>query len=212
MPNALYRPSVDNAVAEMFGMQPNLDRLNLLPRHDKRQGWIAPNALYQLARAAVAPGVAARGGDVSPEDALNFAGNVSLGGIGASAAMKDAAPGYGKTVGMMVTPHTGGRGSMAPRAMDVLVNPRAETLLQMVKSGDVKPGNSFRYVRDSAGNIYAWPAEQATHSSILNGLQKTGTNFDFSMKDSPLAGWFEVQKNGYVQELDHVGFPVGKRE
>jgi hypothetical protein len=104
MPNALYRPSVDNAVAEMFGMQPGMDRLNLLPRHDKRQGWIAPNALYQLARAAVAPGVAARGGDVSPEDALNFAGNVSLGSYAASRALPPKGP--GKTVGMNVYHYT----------------------------------------------------------------------------------------------------------
>jgi hypothetical protein len=103
MPNALYqRPTVDNAVYKAFGMQPGMDRLNLLPRKDPRQGWIAPNLLYQMARAVVAPGVAAHGGDVSPEDALNFAGNVSLGGIGVSSAMKNPAPGHGKTVGMAI--------------------------------------------------------------------------------------------------------------
>lgn len=64
--------------------------------------------VYQLARAMVSPGVAAQGGDVSPEDAVNFAGNVSLGGIGASAAMKNPAPGPGKTLPMTVyhgSPH-----------------------------------------------------------------------------------------------------------
>jgi hypothetical protein len=107
MPNALYqRPTVDNAVYKAFGMQPNMDRLNLLPRKDPRQGWIAPNLLYQMARAVVAPGVAAHGGDVSPEDALNFAGNVSLGGIGVSSAMKNPAPGSGKTVSAFVIKHT----------------------------------------------------------------------------------------------------------
>lgn len=97
--NALYQPpTVDSAVFNAFGMQPNLDRLNMLPRYDRKQGWIAPNALYQLARAAVSPGVAAQGGQVSPEDGINFAGNVSLGGIGASAAMKNPAPGPGRTI------------------------------------------------------------------------------------------------------------------
>jgi hypothetical protein len=97
--NSLYRtPTVDNAVMEAFGMQPGMDRLNLLPRHDKKQGWIAPNALYQLARALVSPGVAAHGGYVSPEDGVNFAGNVSLGSYGTSAMMRNPAPGPGKTI------------------------------------------------------------------------------------------------------------------
>jgi hypothetical protein len=99
MPNALYqRPTVDNAVYKAFGMQPNMDRLNLLPRKDPRQGWIAPNLLYQMARAVVAPGVAAHGGDVSPEDAINFGGNLVGAGIGASAAV----PTNGSIVGMGV--------------------------------------------------------------------------------------------------------------
>lgn len=78
-------PTIDERVQQLFGMQPNMDRLNLLPRHDSKQGWIAPSILYQLARAAVAPGVAAQGGDVSPEDAVNFAGNLAGGALGASA-------------------------------------------------------------------------------------------------------------------------------
>src|SRR5574343_299186 len=101
--NALYQaPTVDNAVYEQFGMQPGMDRLNLLPRHDAKLGWIAPNALYQIARALVSPSVAAQGGYVSPEDGVNFAGNVSLGSLGTSALMKRPAPGPGKTVAQTV--------------------------------------------------------------------------------------------------------------
>src|SRR5574343_1029327 len=92
------RPTVDQAVQDTFGMQPGMDRLNLLPRYSKAEGWVAPEMVYQLARAMVSPGVAAQGGDVSPQDALNFAGNVSLGGIGASAAMRNPAPGPGRKV------------------------------------------------------------------------------------------------------------------
>jgi hypothetical protein len=106
--NALVAPSIDEAVRNAFGMQPNMNRLNLLPRYNERDGLVAPNALYQLARAMVAPGVAAQGGYVSEEDAINFAGNVSLGGLGASAAMRNAAPGPGKTVAQTVyhsSPH-----------------------------------------------------------------------------------------------------------
>lgn len=84
----------------MFGMQPNMDRLNMLPRYDRKQGLIAPNALYQLARALVSPGVAAQGGYVSEEDAVNFGGNLVGAGLGASAATK----GNGRTLGMAYYP------------------------------------------------------------------------------------------------------------
>jgi hypothetical protein len=89
---------------EAFGMQPGMDRLNLLPRHDKKRGWIAPNALYQLARAVVSPGVAAKGGSVSEEDGINFGGNLVGTGLGASALV----PTRGKGImGMAVKPDYG---------------------------------------------------------------------------------------------------------
>jgi hypothetical protein len=82
--NALA-PSVDDAVRNAFGMKPNMDRLNLLPRYNERDGLVAPNALYQLARALVAPGVAAQGGAVSEADAINFGGTIMGGSVGAGA-------------------------------------------------------------------------------------------------------------------------------
>jgi hypothetical protein len=78
-------PTIDRATQEMFGLQPGMDRLNLLPRHDPEQGWVAPEIVNQLARASVMPGVAAQGGDVSPEDAMNFAGNLAGASLGVSA-------------------------------------------------------------------------------------------------------------------------------
>ena len=103
--SAPRRPTVDTAVEQYFGMQPGMDRLNLLPRHDRKQGWIAPNMVYQLARAMMSPGVAAQGGDVSPEDAVNFGGNLVGAGIGASAAVP--VKGHG-IVGMAVKSERGG--------------------------------------------------------------------------------------------------------
>ena len=100
--SAPRRPTVDTAVEQYFGMQPGMDRLNLLPRHDRKQGWIAPNMVYQLARAMVSPGVAAQGGDVSPEDAVNFGGMVGSGGIAASAVAPVKGP--GRTLGMFAGP------------------------------------------------------------------------------------------------------------
>jgi hypothetical protein len=94
--NALVAPSVDEAVRNAFGMQPNMNRLNLLPRYNEKDGLVAPNALYQLARALVSPGVAAQGGYVSPEDGMNFAGNFVGAGVGAGG----VAPVGGMVAGM----------------------------------------------------------------------------------------------------------------
>ena len=89
--------TVDEAVRAL-GFDPNADRLTLLPHYNEQDGLVAPDLLYQIARAAVSPGVAAHGGEVSPRDALNFAGNVTLGSYGAS---RLAPPtGEGATVGM----------------------------------------------------------------------------------------------------------------
>lgn len=98
-------PSVSSAAEGLFGMDPMIDRLNLLPRWSREEGLVAPQVVYQAARALVSPGVAAQGGRVSPEDAVNFAGNVSLGGIGASRALPPQGP--GKTVGMAVADKKG---------------------------------------------------------------------------------------------------------
>lgn len=106
--NTLYQPpTVDNAVYQAFGMQPNMDRLNLLPRYDKKVGWVAPNALYQLARAFMTPSVGFRGGEVTPEDALNFGMSVMGTSAGVSRAVPKAVP-KGPVAGMNVyhgSPH-----------------------------------------------------------------------------------------------------------
>jgi len=89
--------ALDKAVREQFGMQPNLNRLSVLPRYSRSEGWVAPEMLYQAARAFAAPGVAARGYDVSPEDAVNFA----MSALGASGFVPQNAMSAG-TVNMML--------------------------------------------------------------------------------------------------------------
>lgn len=103
--NTLYQPpTVDNAVYQAFGMQPNMDRLNLLPRYDKKVGWVAPNALYQLARAFMTPSVGFRGGEVTPEDALNFGMSVMGTSAGVSRAVPKSVP-KGPAAGMATVYH-----------------------------------------------------------------------------------------------------------
>jgi len=77
--------TLDEAVQQTFGLDPTAERSTLLPFYSKRTGWIAPEVVYQLARAYVAPGFAAQGGRVSPEDAMNVAATVGGGGLATSA-------------------------------------------------------------------------------------------------------------------------------
>ncbi len=94
---------VERAVYEQFGLEPGLDRAAILPfagrRNEGNLEWAAPQFVYDLAKAFVAPGVALRGEQVSPEDALNVGLNVVGGGLGASAV---AGPSGRSVIGMAV--------------------------------------------------------------------------------------------------------------
>jgi hypothetical protein len=83
MPRGLL--TVDQAVQETFGLLPNQDRLNVLPRYSRKDGWVAPDMVYQLAKMAVTPGVAAKGGLISQDDSMNFGMSLLGSGLGASA-------------------------------------------------------------------------------------------------------------------------------
>lgn len=76
---------VEKAAQDVFGLDPRAKRSTLLPYYDKKAGWIAPDLMYQAAKAFVAPGVAWKGGHVGSEDAANVAANVMGGGLASSA-------------------------------------------------------------------------------------------------------------------------------
>jgi hypothetical protein len=87
--DGMYQPpSVTSETERIFGMKPREDRLTILPRYSRETGWVAPEMLYDAARAIAAPGAAVRGADVGVPDAVNMAFNVAGGGFGASAAMR----------------------------------------------------------------------------------------------------------------------------
>ncbi len=81
-------PNVASETARVFGMQPREDRLTILPRYSRETGLVAPEMLYDAARAVTAPSVAARGYEVAPEEAVNMALNFTGAGLGTSTAMK----------------------------------------------------------------------------------------------------------------------------
>jgi hypothetical protein len=80
MANGLLSP-VERQTKEVFGMVPMKERLALLPRYSKDQGLIAPQFIYELAKAVSTPVTAAKGYDVSPEEAIN----VGMAGMGGGA-------------------------------------------------------------------------------------------------------------------------------
>jgi hypothetical protein len=95
-------PTVASETERMFGMKPREDRLSILPRYSREEGLIAPQFIYDAAKAITAPSVAARGYEVSPDEALNLALNVAGGGFGASTAMRNPTGKGGKDLGMFV--------------------------------------------------------------------------------------------------------------
>lgn len=70
-------------------MVPMEERLSILPRYNAKQGLIAPQFIYDLAKAVSAPITAARGYQVTPEESVNTALN-AFGGASAGAAPKGA--------------------------------------------------------------------------------------------------------------------------
>jgi SLT domain-containing protein len=61
------------AVESQFGLKPNQDRLSILPKYDKKEGWIAPDMVYNAASAIAAPAVALEGNPLGTEEAFNVA-------------------------------------------------------------------------------------------------------------------------------------------
>lgn len=87
-PQGLLTP-LEKQTYETFGMLPNPDRLSILPRYNKTQGLIAPEFVYELAKAVSAPYTAAQGYEVTPEETVNAALNM-MGGSAAGTAPKGA--------------------------------------------------------------------------------------------------------------------------
>jgi hypothetical protein len=88
MANGLLSP-VELQTRDVFGMVPMEERLSLLPRYSKSQGLIAPQFIYELAKAVATPITAAKGYEVTPEEAINVAA-AGMGGSSIGTAPKGA--------------------------------------------------------------------------------------------------------------------------
>ncbi len=80
---------VEQEAQKTFGMVPMEERLSILPRYSSTQGLIAPQFVYDLAKAFVSPYVAMQGRQVTPEESLNVAMS-AMGGSSIGSAPKGA--------------------------------------------------------------------------------------------------------------------------
>lgn len=71
-----------------FGMNPEAERLNVLPNYSQETGWVAPQWLYEMAKGAVLPGHVAQGGAWTPNQVTDMA--MALGGSAAPVGMATA--------------------------------------------------------------------------------------------------------------------------
>jgi hypothetical protein len=78
-------PTLEGEVQRLTGLQPNIERSNILPFYSQETGLVAPQFVYDAAKAVVAPGFAARGNRVDTVEAMNVAANITGGSIGGSA-------------------------------------------------------------------------------------------------------------------------------
>lgn len=125
---------VELAVEKNFGMKPNQQRSTLLPYYSKKTGWVAPELLYQLAKAVVSPGVAYEGGNVTAEDALNVAGNVMGGGLAASAAK----PVTGRVLGANIVNKRGAAEPTVREAVEAAMKKAEEVPPELAGFGETK--------------------------------------------------------------------------
>ncbi len=164
-PDGVFQPpTVASETERVFGMKPREDRLTILPRYSRETGWVAPEMLYDAARAIAAPGAAARGADVGVPDAVNMAFNVAGGGFGASSAMRNPTGTGGKDLGMFV--------GQKSNTWDM---DKYEQALRFDKLG-VDPETTNRvtgYYKNPSSKVWAQEISDHTASMIPDGLPRT---------------------------------------
>ena len=178
--------AVDQEVYKTTGMEPGLDRAAMLPfagtREQGNLQFAAPQMLYDLAKAAVAPGVAASGRQVSNEDVLNLALNLTGGSLGASQIAGPAAEAGTQMLGMAVK-NKGGNW------MDKTVAEEIAPLKARVMGQD--PAIRLRDVEEAyAQNVEAGvPVDDA----FMQRMREQ------TMPDIAINNWLDTKLNSYIR-------------
>ena len=158
-------PTVASETSRVFGMDPKADRLSILPRYSREEGLVAPQFVYEAAKAITAPSVAARGFEVPPEEAVNLAMNVAGAGYGAGAAMRNPTGKGGKDLGMFV--------GQKSNTWDM---DKYEMALKMDRAG-IDPSEINRYTgyfKNPSSNIWSQEISDASAIRTKNLPAKAG--------------------------------------
>jgi len=75
--NGVKQYRIENRLQDVLGMDPNIERRMLLPDYSPDDGFIAPEWVYEAAKAMMLPGHAMQGGYYDEGDVLNMAGAIS---------------------------------------------------------------------------------------------------------------------------------------
>jgi len=193
-------PTVASETARVFGMKPRDDRSIILPYYSRATGWVAPEMLYDAARAITAPSVAARGYEVAPEDAVNTALNFMGAGVGTSTTMKKpTGGGAGKDLAMFVG-----------QKSDTWDMDKYTTALDLEKAG-IDPAEINRltgYWKNPSSKIWSQEISDHTASLIPGGIPKTladSVPITDVLNHAPLFKAYPELKNVTVKRESGVG-------
>ena len=191
---------VEQEVYQMTGMEPGLNRAGILPivgsRKEGNLGFGAPQFLYDAAKAAVSPGVAAQGKNVSIDDVLNTAMTFTGGSLGASQIAGPAAEAGTQMLGMAVKNKGGnwigegiddGMGKLRVKNQGALFNTPASALEAMYE----------RYTPEAIASLSPELARNVTNS-IENLKAK-----------SQIDKWIDTKLGKYIRnEMATEGDPI----
>lgn len=189
---------IEAEVQRQFGMEPGLDRATFLPwagrRSEGNLQMAVPGALYELAKAYVTPGMAARGQTISPEDAANFAANFMGAGMATSPAVKGAVAGMAvkNKGGNWLYPgfdFHGGRSPGSGLSLFSKKDPVSTQLMDMLKFED------FRHERRIPPDVKSWL--QNTYANYIRNEMGTPTDPIMKQIDE-----FQAKKQQLLQAKD----------
>jgi hypothetical protein len=151
--NALAPAPTNSLAAYMqreFGFDPNIERLTLMPYPKgaltpgakvNYQDWVAPQVLYEAAKAFALPSFAYQGGQYTPEDVANMAGTIAGGGM-----MVGSAP--ANSLAMSIIRRQRGSDKTKPIVSDQYTVPQQPTYNQLAQQIPTNLPNYSELIRN----------------------------------------------------------------
>lgn len=169
--------ALEQLTQKLFGLQPDADRLNLLPypkgalSHGKEPidwtDWTAPEAIYSLAKAVTAPALAAQGQPYSAQDVVNTALSTGLSGLSMGGAPVGSA-------GMFI-------GKQAKKW-----DPMSHKVAVQMEAGGAHPRDIWSQTGNYRGADGQWRQELSDKAARINDFDSTRYSNDSYGKDRDL--------------------------